>query len=738
MSKQYVLTVFILLISLIGFAQNNVNVIVLDSVTNQSVMNAEVSLAATGNKVYTDFKGNALLTDIPNGNQSLLISYAGYKSVVLNLSFPLSDSSTKKIFLSANELELDELVIEATRAHKPVADLPTRTEVLTEEIDEAASMEPSKIAHLITHSTGIQVQTTAASSNGAVVRIQGLNGRYTQMLKDGFPLYGGFSGSLDVLQIPPLDLRQVEYIKGSASTLYGGGAIGGLINLLTKKVTDEETLLHINFSHIGAKDFNAFASRRFGKFGFTNLATFHQQTAYDPDNDGYADIPEVSKINFNPKLFFFPDDKTELYLGATISAERRTGGDMRLIDNQQIDSNQFYLDKQNSNRYTTQLSMKRSITSNSTITLKNSISIYDRLIQINTNALGDDVQFGGQQLNTFSELNYFLNKPKHNLNVGFNAYSDEFSEQQLDTNNLRNQSCFTLGGYLNHLWDIHEQFVLESGLRTDWAQARTKFTQNDGEIFVLPRISALYKLNTNFAFRLGGGMGYRMPTIFNEEAEPFGYKNIQPVDFEVLKPERSYGSNFDFKYRTTFGSDKVLFTFNQMFFYNLISNPILLQADTTDNLFYESFDGNVNSSGFETQLKLTVGKFTWFFGYTYTDAFLQNDNYNRRLSLTPQHSIKGDLLFVVENNWRIGWDYEYKSEQVLSSQLNSPAIFTTGIVVERTLNNFVIFLNAENFTDTRQSKYESLISAPYATPQYTEVWAPLDGFFFNAGIKIKL
>ncbi|MBT6513304.1 MAG: TonB-dependent receptor plug domain-containing protein, partial [Crocinitomicaceae bacterium] len=352
MRKQYLLTVFILLISLLGFAQNQVKVIVFDSLTNQSIMNAKISLEASDNEVYTDFKGNAILTGIPNGNNNILITFGGYKDIVLNVNFPLSDSSTKKILLSANELELDELVIEATRANKSVADLPTRTEVLTEEIDEAASMEPSKIAHLITHSTGIQVQTTAASSNGAVVRIQGLNGRYTQMLKDGFPLYGGFSGSLDVLQIPPLDLRQVEYIKGSASTLYGGGAIGGLINLLTKKVTTEETLLHINFSHIGAKDFNAFASRRFGKFGFTNLATFHQQTAYDPDNDGYADIPEVSKINFNPKLFFFPDDRTELYVGATISTELRTGGDMRLIDNQQADSNHFYLDKQNSSRYT--------------------------------------------------------------------------------------------------------------------------------------------------------------------------------------------------------------------------------------------------------------------------------------------------------------------------------------------------------------------------------------------------
>ena len=117
-------------------------------------------------------------------------------------------------------------------------------------------MEASKIAHVITHSTGIQLQTTSAASNGKVVSIQGLNGRYTQMLKDGFPLYGGFSASLDVLQIPPLDLRKIEYVKGPSSTLHGGGAISGLINLFTKTAEKDETLLHINVYHIGARDFN--------------------------------------------------------------------------------------------------------------------------------------------------------------------------------------------------------------------------------------------------------------------------------------------------------------------------------------------------------------------------------------------------------------------------------------------------------------------------------------------------
>ena len=75
------------------------------------------------------------------------------------------------ISLSPSDTEIDEIIIEVTRGNRTVANLPTRTEVLTEEIDEAASMEPSKISHLITHSTGIQVQTTAAGSNGAGFKI---------------------------------------------------------------------------------------------------------------------------------------------------------------------------------------------------------------------------------------------------------------------------------------------------------------------------------------------------------------------------------------------------------------------------------------------------------------------------------------------------------------------------------------------------------------------------------------
>ena len=92
---------------------------------------------------------------------------------------------------------------------------------------------------LLNEMTGIHIQQTSATSFNSDIRIHGLKGKYTQLLRDGMPLYGGFSSGLGLLQVAPLDLHQVEIIKGSNSTLYGGGAIAGLVNLVTKKPKEE-------------------------------------------------------------------------------------------------------------------------------------------------------------------------------------------------------------------------------------------------------------------------------------------------------------------------------------------------------------------------------------------------------------------------------------------------------------------------------------------------------------------
>ncbi len=131
-------------------------------------------------------------------------------------------------------------MVSATRSRRSFEQLPTRVEILGgEEITEKANMKPGDIRMLLNESTGIYVQQTSATSFNSSIRIQELDGKYTQLLRDGMPMYSGFSGGLSLLQIAPLDLQQVEVIKGASSTLYGGGAIAGLVNLVSKKPSDE-------------------------------------------------------------------------------------------------------------------------------------------------------------------------------------------------------------------------------------------------------------------------------------------------------------------------------------------------------------------------------------------------------------------------------------------------------------------------------------------------------------------
>ena len=106
---------------------------------------------------------------------------------------------------------------------------------------------------LLNETAGLRVQPTAPSLGGASVRIQGLRGRYTQILTDGMPLYGGQAGALGPLQVPPMDLARVEVIKGAASALYGPTALGGVVNLISRRPDPAREII-LNHSTLDGTD----------------------------------------------------------------------------------------------------------------------------------------------------------------------------------------------------------------------------------------------------------------------------------------------------------------------------------------------------------------------------------------------------------------------------------------------------------------------------------------------------
>src|SRR6185295_4957358 len=216
---------------------------------------AGASVLANGTTTIADRAGVAALTIAP-GPLDLTVTRDGYLPSTIALTVAAGERRTVSVELQKLQ---EEVFVTATRSTTRLQDQPLRVEVVDqEEIEEKAMMTPGSVAMLVNETTGLRVQTTAPSLGSANVRIQGLRGRYSQLLADGLPLYGAQGDSLSLLQVPPLDLGQVEIIKGVASALYGASALGGVVNLVSRRPRETESRLFVNTTSQSGRDVAGF------------------------------------------------------------------------------------------------------------------------------------------------------------------------------------------------------------------------------------------------------------------------------------------------------------------------------------------------------------------------------------------------------------------------------------------------------------------------------------------------
>jgi outer membrane receptor for ferrienterochelin and colicins len=234
-------------------------------------------------------------------------------------------------------------------------------------------------------------------------------------------------------------------------------------------------------------------------------------------------------------------------------------------------------------------------------------------------------------------------------------------------------------------------------------------------------------------------MGYKTPNIFTEESERLLYKNVLPIDPDKNEMERSYGVNADFNYRTRFADDKISFSINHLFFYTRIHDPLLLEAfPGVPTYQFKNVDGHFDSRGMETNVKMGYGNFKLFIGYTYTKAYLHEGDIKTENYLTPRHRLNNVLLYEVEEKWKIGLEAYYFSEQQLSDGATGKSYWITGLMAEKLFGKFSLYINFENFTDSRQTKFDTIYTGTIDNPQFRDIYAPLDGFVMNGGIKLRL
>lgn len=713
-------TLALLFLSSIAIAQNSITIQVLDRESGESLIGATVSFG-NGLGSVTDSEGFAIIQDIPDGEYQVIISYVGYQSTIISIVFPY-EYGVQRIEITEGE-ELEEVIISTTRSSRMIDDIPTRIELISsEELVEKSAMKSANIAMLLRESTGILMQQTSASSANQSIRIQGLDGRYTQMLKDGFPLYSAFSSGLSIMQIPPLDLRQVEVIKGSNSTLYGGGAIAGLVNLVTIQPDAERNLkIMIDQTSAGGSTVNGFYAQSFNKIGLSLYTSANRQEAYDPNNDSFSDLPQIRSLTINPSLYYYFNGSTSLRLTLNTTFENRLGGDMEMIENDVPGIYQFTEENQ-SERYSYQLSFLRKFDDRKTLSIKNTLSYFDRLVE------EPNYLFSAKQYSSFSEVSYSIDSERTDWVTGMNVYTDKFIEAPSDTLD-RSYEYSTIGGFVQNSYFMNKTFTLETGLRADY--------NPDFGLFSLPRLSLLGKINDAWSLRIGGGLGYKLPTIFTEEAENLTYENILPLSIDNTEAEKSIGGNFDINYKTYFGEDWTL-SVNQLFFLTQLQDALVFRENNIGQYFYENADGLVISKGLETNVKLTFMDFKLFANYAYISTLLQYDNLNDQKPLTPKHNIGIVLMYEVEGKWRIGYESYYKGRQFRNDRTQTSDYWIMGFMMMRKLGKISLYINFENFTDTRQHNLENFEINEHIKPNLPDLWAPTDGSVINGGIILDL
>lgn len=618
----------------------------------------------------------------------------------------------------AEDEEEPEIVVQATRTGRRVQDEPIRVDVVNREgIEEKLLMRPGNIAMLVSETPGVRVQTTSPALGAANVRIQGLKGRYTQILADGLPLYGGQTPSIGLLQIPPTDLGQVEIIKGAASALYGPSALGGVINLVSRRPTSEpQGELLLNATSRNGQDVTGYVASPLSETLSASItAGYDRQSRQDLNDDGWADMPSYERFTVRPRLFWDGADGSKALLTFGAMAEQRDGGTM---PGAPAPDGQSFVQAQRSRRYDVGLTAETPLEGIGTLHLRAS-----GVTQSHRHRFGDIIE-NDQHRTGLAEASIGGEAGATTWLAGAAIQADDYRSKAY--------SAFDYSYTVPSLFVQGEQKLAE---RLTLAGSARWDGHSDYGSRVSPRLSALYKPGP-WTIRASLGRGFYAPTPFVEEVEANGLSRL--VRYAKLKAEVADSASIDFGYvRGPLEANVSLFASN-------IDNAVQLQTVDSSHVTLINAAGLTKTRGAEVLLRYRWTAVTLTGSYVHVDAREPAPDAagRRTVPLTPRDSAGLVAMWEKHGRGRIGIEAYYTGRQSLDDnpyRTRSRPYVQLGAMGELVLGKVSLFVNAENLLNVRQTKFDPLLLRSRApTGAWTvDAWAPTDGFVLNGGVRFR-
>jgi outer membrane receptor for ferrienterochelin and colicins len=683
-------------------------------VTAKGAPVAEAAVSVNGKSAATDAAGLAVVA-VPLGRVEIAVKKEGFLPATARLTVDEAREWGVAIELQKAETVKEEITVSATRTEQRLEEIPTRVETLDrEEVEEKMMMTPGDIVMLLNEMGGLRVQTTSPSLGAASVRIQGMRGRYTRFLADGLPLFGQQGGGLGLLQIPPTDLGHVEVIKGNASALYGAGAMAGVVDLISRRPGAEPVHeLLLNRTTRGGTDASLFlASQLSRSWGGSLLAGGDFQNRNDVDGDGWADLAGYSRGVLRPRLFWNGANGQIAFVTGGVTYENRRGG---TVDGAVLPATgQPYEEALDTRRYEFGGSYQLVLGGRYVLTGRMAASS-----QHHRHQFGEDIERDRHGM-WFGEVTARGAAAHQTWVIG--AAIEREAYRPLDVPRFA------------YTYVTPAIFAQDDVAITPWlslsASGRADFHNVYGTL-LSPRLALLLR-GKGWTSRASVGQGYFAPTPLTEETEAAGLARLRVP--QPLIAERGRSASFDLT--RTVGALSATLT--------LFSSSILHPVFVTRATSYEL--GNAPQPTDNRGLEL-VG--TWrkeplaitaTYSYLYTRQFDPEFPVRVDAPLTPRQNFGLTGMWEKEKIGRFGAECYYTGRQRLENnpyRTESRPYVSVGFLVEHRFGPIRAFLNAENLTDSRQTRWDSLLRpSRSADGRWTvDAWAPLDGRVFNGGIR---
>src|SRR5262249_15213305 len=483
----------------------------------------DADVGVNGLTQKTDDEGLTLCT-VPPGHADIVVVKTGFAPASASVELGASQQQTVALELSRTASVEEHVTVSATRTERGIEDQPMRVEVVDhEEIDEKVMMTPGDVVMLLNETGGMRVQAPSPSLGAASIRIQGMKGRYTRFLSDGLPLFGE-QVSLGLMQIPPLDLGRVEVIKGVASSLYGAGAMSGVVNLVSKRPdANAERQILLNASTRGATDAGFWYSAPLtSEWGFTLLGSANGQGRNDVNGDGWSDLPKYERAVVRPRLFW--DNHAGRSLFATVGGtwENRTGGTMPGLS---LPSDGPYVEALDTKRADAGLAFQ-ALTENGLVWSARA----SWLTQHQDHQFGEVTERDDHD-GAFAELTLRRAIGHHTVVAG--AAIERDAVQPIDTPQFA-YSYVAPGVFVQDDGDVARWLALSASARLDH--------HNVFGTFFSPRISGLLR-GGQWSSRISFGTGFVPATPITEETEAAGLSRLSVAG--PLKAERGTSTSID-------------------------------------------------------------------------------------------------------------------------------------------------------------------------------------------------